>query len=352
MSVRLLASLCLILLPSWLFAQGFAGLGSEADGFSVPQRGTQLSFPQDHGPHPDYRIEWWYLTATLTGDDGQDYGIQWTLFRSALAPFAGEGLSSPQVWLGHAAVTTQHEHLYAERLSRGGISVAGVSADPFVAEIDDWYMRSTETSGDPLDRLALAASGPAFRYKLDLAADGPLVFHGDNGFSVKSQDGQASYYYAQPHYTVSGVLSLPTGDVAVTGAGWLDREWSSQPLSDNQTGWDWFSLAFDNGEKVMAFRLRDDQTGFRSGTWIAADGSTSTLRDGDITLTPTVTTQTSGARVPTEWRVDIPSSDTRVTITALNPNSWMGTTVPYWEGPVYVSGSHSGRGYLEMTGYE
>jgi len=24
---------------------------------------------------------------------------------------------------------------------------------------------------------------------------------------------------------------------------------------------------------------------------------------------------------------------------------------PYWEGPVFATGSHEGRGYLEMTGY-
>ena len=29
----------------------------------------------------------------------------------------------------------------------------------------------------------------------------------------------------------------------------------------------------------------------------------------------------------------------------------MNLSIPYWEGPVAVSGSHSGLGYLEMTGY-
>ena len=35
----------------------------------------------------------------------------------------------------------------------------------------------------------------------------------------------------------------------------------------------------------------------------------------------------------------------------LNAKSWMGTSFPYWEGPISFAGSHAGVGYLEMTGY-
>ena len=41
-----------------------------------------------------------------------------------------------------------------------------------------------------------------------------------------------------------------------------------------------------------------------------------------------------------------------VTVTALNEDAWMATSIPYWEGPVTVTGSHQGIGYLEMTGYD
>ena len=80
-------------------------MGQPVEGFALPQRGP-FSFPADHGPHDDFRIEWWYLTATLTGPDGTEYGAQWTLFRSAQAPDEAEGWASPQLWMGHAAVTT------------------------------------------------------------------------------------------------------------------------------------------------------------------------------------------------------------------------------------------------------
>ncbi|WP_170751344.1 lipocalin-like domain-containing protein [Ruegeria lacuscaerulensis] len=346
MSVKYVLLILTLLLPSMAQSQGYAGLGGSAEGFDVPQAGYDFSFPQDHGPHPSYRIEWWYLTANLIGEDGRSYGLQWTLFRSALRPNEVEGWQSPQIWMGHAAVTTPEAHFFAERLSRGGIGQAGVTADPFAAWIDEWYMQ-----GDDLDRLNLRAQGADFGYDVSLEAQGPLVFHGNGGYSVKSADGQASYYYSQPFYAVEGTLRLPDGDIAVTGQAWLDREWSSQPLAADQTGWDWFSLSFDDGDKLMAFRLRGGRGDFTAATWIAPDGTTISLPDGAVRVLPLDTAQVADRDVPIRWQVTLPDRDLDVEVSAMTPDSWMATMFEYWEGPVTVTGSHSGRGYLEMTGY-
>ena len=329
-------------------AQGYAGLGgTAAEGFAEPSPETRLRFPRDHGPHPGFRIEWWYLTANLTGPDGTEYGVQWTLFRSALAPGEAEGWSSPQIWMGHAAATTPEDHYFAERLARGGIGQAGVRAAPFAAWIDEWRM-----AGDDLDALRLTASSPEFAYDLGLSARGPLVLHGKDGYSVKSADGQASHYYSQPAYRVSGTLTLPSGPVEVTGQGWLDREWSSQPLAPDQSGWDWFSLSFESGARLMGFRLRGKRGDFTSGTWIAPDGGATPLEPGALQIEPLKYAPVADRRVPVRWRLTLPARSLAVEVTPLNTQSWMGTSFAYWEGPVQVSGSHRGRGYLEMTGYE
>ena len=345
MNVR--ALLLAMLLPVAAWAQGFAGLGTTAEGFAVPQRPATFDFPTDHGPHPDYRIEWWYLTANLKAEDGTDYGLQWTLFRSALAPEAGEGWDTPQLWMGHAAVTTPDAHFVTERLARGGVGQAGATAEPFEAWIDDWTL-----SGPDFGQLRMTASGPDFAYDMALTAQGPLVFHGEDGYSVKSAEGQASYYYSQPFYAIEGTLTLPEGPVQVTGQAWLDREWSSQPLSENQSGWDWFSLSFDTG-KLMGFRLRQtDGTYYTSATWIAPDGSTTPYTDGVFDAEPLASATVAGRDVPIRWQVRFPPEGIDVTVHAINDQAWMDTSVPYWEGPVRVTGSHPGIGYLEMTGYE
>ena len=330
-------------------AQGFAGLGAEAVGFDAPQRGVAFSFPRDHGAHPRFRIEWWYVTANLTGEDGRDYGVQWTLFRSAAAPREAGGWASPQLWMGNAAVTTPDRHFSAERLGRGGIGQAGVTAAPFAAWIDEWRL---EAEGEGISRLAMTAAGPEFRYDLSLAATGPIVAQGEGGYSVKAASGQASRYYSQPFYTVTGALEIGGRRVAVTGKAWLDREWSSQPLSAGQTGWDWFSLHFDGGEKMMGFRLRDAAGDYTSGTWIAADGTPTPLAANALKVTPGETARVAGRDIPVTWRLTLPARGLDITVRALNADAWMATRYPYWEGPVRVTGSQGGIGYLEMTGYD
>ena len=326
-------------------AQGFAGLGTAEDGFAMPERGTMLRFPADHGPHPEFRIEWWYLTANLRGPDGTQYGAQWTLFRSAQHPGEAPGWTSPQIWMGHAAVTTPDAHHFAEKFARGGVGQAGARAAPFEAWIDDWRLH-----GPDLQTLRVEARGDAFSYALDLTATGPLVLHGDRGYSVKSADGQASYYYSQPAYTVTGLLDLET-PIPLTGQAWLDREWSSQPLAPDQTGWDWFSLSLDSGDRLMAFRLRGARGDFLSGTWISPSGETQSLLTKAFTLTPIERSEVAGRSIPTTWRLQLPNRALDIEVAAQNPQAWMGTSVAYWEGPVTAYGSHPGQGYLEMTGY-
>lgn len=337
-----------MLWPTSLLGQGFAGLGTDADGFALPKQGYVFDFPADHGPHPNYRIEWWYVTATLNGPDGTEYGLQWTLFRSALAPEDKDDWDSPQIWLAHAAVTTPNAHYVAEKFARGGIGQAGVVADPFRAWIDDWEM-----GGDTMLDVSLRAGDRDFGYDVRLSTDKPFVPQGNAGYSVKSAGGQASYYYSQPFYTVSGTLRLPEGPVEVKGQAWLDREWSSQPLSDSQDGWDWFSLAFDDGARLMGFRLRDREgADYTAATWIEADGTPTPYPDGAFSAEPLGWHEVANRDVPVRWRVTLPDRNVDVEVDALNPNAWMGTSIAYWEGPIRITGSHQGRGYLEMTGYE
>ena len=336
---RLLARLAaLAALPAAARAQGFAGLGQGGGGFALPDPATVLRFPADHGPHPAFRIEWWYLTAVLRGADGRDHGVQWTLFRSALGP------GGPQAWMAHLGITTPDRHHSGERLARGGVGQAGVVAAPFDAWLDDWRLH-----GPSPDALTLSARTAEAGYDLSLTARGPLVLHGEAGFSVKSDGGVASHYYSQPFYEVSGTLHLPEGPLAVEGRGWLDREWSSEPLEADQDGWDWFSLHLDDGHRLMAFQLRGGSP-FDYASWIAPDG-TVTPHYGDLVLEPLATARVAGRDVPVRWRLALPPRGVDLELAAVNPDSWQGTLFPYWEGPVTGGGTHDARGYLEMTGY-
>jgi len=337
--------------------QGFAGLGEGSPDFEQVSPDTTINFPTDHRAHDGYRIEWWYVTANLTASDGTPMGLQWTLFRNALTPGLdqsqdrGSGWSEPVIWMGHAAVTSPSYHLSAERFGRGGVGQAGVTVDnAFDAWIDDWSLKNA--NGPSFKTLRATASGERFSYDVMLNTNQLPVLQGDQGYSVKSDNGQASHYYSQPFYSVSGTVTVDGQDVEVTGKAWLDREWSSQFLSGDQTGWDWFSLHLENGEKVMLFQLRGgDGDAFYSGNHILPDGKTQQLSRGAIIVIPQQQTRINGRKVPTGWRVEIPELDLNVTTRAINRKAMMETLFSYWEGPISFSGSHDGVGYLEMTGY-
>ena len=255
--------------------------------------------------------------------------------------------------MAHAGVTRADTHRFSETFSRGGIGQAGVTATPFAAWIDDWEMKGSErTDARALAPMTLKASGTDFSYSLTLEADRPVVLQGDHGYSRKSERGQASYYYSQPFYRARGTLIIDDTPVAVAGQAWMDREWSSQPLDADQTGWDWLSLHLSSGDKLMLYRLRQkDGKDYPFGNWISASGETQMIAGSDIQMIPKATAEGAGRKLPVEWQIAIPSRSFSISCKPLNPGAWMGTGFSYWEGPISFAGTHDGVGYLELTGY-
>jgi predicted secreted hydrolase len=346
--------LALLCLRARADAQGFAGLSEDAADFVRVEPGKVFSFPSDHGAHPDFRIEWWYVTANLRDNSGTPFGAQWTLFRQALAPGTqGEGWANQQIWMAHAAVTRADTHRFNQSYARGGVGQAGVTVEPFAAWIDSWAMRGADAfNANDIAPLALNASAKDFSYALELAADHPLVLQGDGGYSKKSLREQASYYYSQPFFKARGRLTIDDKPIEVSGLAWMDREWSSQPLAPDQKGWDWFALHFASGEKLMLYRMRqNDGNHYVSGNWIVPDGPARQLGPSDIRMIPGAPVDIDGHKLPVTWQIAIPSLSLSIEATALNDRAWMGTSFAYWEGPIGFSGSHTGVGYLELTGY-
>jgi predicted secreted hydrolase len=255
--------------------------------------------------------------------------------------------------MGHAAVTSARTHRFGETFARGGVGQAGVEAKPFAAWIDAWEMRGSDrTDAMTISPLDLRASAKDFSYALHLTADRPLILQGDGGYSKKSEREQASYYYSQPFLNVAGHIAIEDRPIDVTGQAWMDREWSSQPLAADQTGWDWFALHFATGEKLMLYRMRQtDGHHYASGNWILPDGKTRQILSTDVEMVPNAPVEIERHKLPVAWHVAIPSLALSIECAPLNAKSWMGTGVSYWEGPISFAGSHSGVGYLEMTGY-
>ncbi|WP_373954344.1 lipocalin-like domain-containing protein [Vibrio pomeroyi] len=331
------------------------------DQFTPVDKGLDIKFPADHQAHPDFRHEWWYLTANLIDENGNELGVQWTQFRFAAAPENSvdqtkqpkqTAWQSQQIYMAHSAVTTKDKHYADEKWSRDQAELAGVSASPLRVYLDDWQWSS---STNDLFPATLNASSEQFGYSLTLTSDAPYQKQGEQGYSTKSSDEKvASYYYSQPFIDVSGNVTIDGVTHKVSGKGWIDREWSSQFLLDSQQGWDWFALRLNDETSLVVFQLRNSTTGeanYANARLMQQDGSGIAISQQDITLTAIKQTEIDGRDYPTEWHISIPSQQIELTVSALNPKAKMPLSVPYWEGPIVIEGTHSGTGYMELTGY-
>ncbi|WP_339752446.1 lipocalin-like domain-containing protein [uncultured Marinobacter sp.] len=334
---------------------GFAGLAGVAElesevPFLQPGLGDRLSFPEDFGPHPQHRIEWWYLTANLETAGGDSLGLQWTQFRQAIKPRPVDAEPLPAsewpleaAWMAHGAVSFKGRHYFAEKLARGDVGHAGAIAEPLTVWLDNWQL--SDPSGDGPWQLRVSAD--SWSYDLFMSINRGPVAHGNQGFSTKSASGEGSMYFSLVDLQIEGTVTLGDETLDVSGQGWFDREWSSQFLKAGQQGWDWFALHLDSGDKLMAFQLREDGGAFRSGTWIPEKGEPVALTPDQLRMAPV----SGQSGYPRQWQLEVAGYGVSLEVSAPVGDYRNTGLYPYWESPVTVSGSHSGVGYMELTGY-
>ena len=338
-------------------------LGGAPEGFARATQARALRFPQDHGPHPEYRSEWWYFTGNLAGHGGRRFGFQLTVFRFALAPDPPARTSAwaaRQVYMGHLAVSdvaARRFHAF-ERVSREALGLAGATADPVRVWVEDWSVQALPEG----DGFRLSAGEAGVGLELTLRPAKPLVLQGDRGLSQKSAEpGNASYYYSYTRMSAAGQIRVGGEVVPVEGLAWMDREWSTSALGPDQVGWDWLALQLGDGRDLMFYRLRRrDGTvdPFSQGSVVQADGTARALRAEDVAVEVLAqwVSPRDGARYPARWRLRVPSESLDLTVEPLLADQELLLSVRYWEGAVRATGTSGGRpvagyGYVELTGY-
>jgi predicted secreted hydrolase len=330
-------------------------------GYRQAAPGYHYTFPRDHFEHPAYRTEWWYYTGNVRDTDGKRFGFELVFFRQGQELREGDNPSAWRIedlYLAHLAVTDIDErHFFShERLNRAGPGIAGASFEQQRVWNGNW---SAAWHGE---RQVLAATAQEIRFRMELQPLKQPVVHGVNGVSQKgNQPGEASYYVSMTRLAVSGELTVGGKRHSVTGTAWMDHEWFTNQLDPEQTGWDWFSAQFDDQTELMLFRLRrKDGTvdAHSAGTYVDREGRARHLTQADFSLTPLDFWRSprTGASYPVHWRVQAPSLgltlDAAAAYNAQELVSDDSDGPNYWEGAVTYSGSRTGLGYLEMTGYD
>ncbi|MGB5622250.1 MAG: lipocalin-like domain-containing protein [Gammaproteobacteria bacterium] len=339
--------------------------GDDDPGYQRALPGQRPGLPADHGPHPDFRSEWWYFTGNLSSETGRHFGFQLTFFRFALAPqpvARASAWATRQLWMAHLALTdTDGRRFFSrERLARGAQGLAGADAMPFQVWLEDWSARSLDQAFLPL---RLAAGDADFGLELHLQPGREPVFQGDDGYSAKGPEpGNASLYYSYTRMPAAGTLRVGGERLAVTGLAWLDREWSTSALGPNLAGWDWFSIQLDDGSDLMFYALRRKDgsiDALSAGTLVEPDGRIVRLGRDTVELDPGERwhSPATGAAYPVRWTLTIPSLELELAVDPRLESQEMDLSVRYWEGAIQVRGNRDGKpvtggGYLEMTGYD
>jgi len=319
--------------------------------------GYRMQFPRDEGSHPEFRMEWWYLTGWLN-DNAGPLGFQVTFFRARpeLKHDNPSAFAPRQVLIAHAALSdpTHGRLIHAQRTARAGFELAGADEGRARVWIDHWRLLQEENS------YRARISAQEFSLELTFTATQPPMKQGQDGFSRKGPAPEsASYYYSIPHLKVGGSVTRDGKLRRVAGTAWMDHEWSSQYLEKEATGWDWIGINLDGGAALMAFRMRDKDGGhfWAGGTLRRADGSTRVFAPGEVRFTPGREWKSArtGTSYPVSWRVS--AGDLEFAIEPLFDDQEHDTRVStgtiYWEGAVRAlrDGKPAGLGYLELTGY-
>lgn len=343
----------------------FSDLLSKDDAnFARALKPIRFIFPEDHGAHNAYRTEWWYFTGNLNNPEGRRFGYELTFFRFALSDKTQSSLSAwrtNQSYMAHLTLTDVKESRFYtdERFGRSGNGLAGADQTRYQVWLYDWSARS-ENADFPL---RLKAHSDQFAIDLVLEAQKGPVLQGNNGLSQKSDEpGNASYYYSYTRLATQGQLDIGGARHSVTGMSWMDREWSTSSLSEEQSGWDWFALQLSDNTELMFYRLRlkdGRQDSHSAGSIVLADNSKVPLTIEDVSIKEIDHWQSphSKIRYPSKWQLKVPSHNLSIDITPLIPDQELNVTYRYWEGAVEVKGTKdgkavSGQGYVELTGYQ
>lgn len=334
-------------------------------GFVAADGSRPLTFPDDFGAHPDFRTEWWYYTGNLQTPDGRRFGFELTVFRVGLLPPTVE-LPDDSQWYNHslyfahfAVSDIANERFYAfERYSRPGPGLAGAQSALYRVWLEDWNI--TENTSRVY---RLQAAQAEIALDLTLTDEMGVILHGENGYSRKGENiTNASYYYSQPRLRADGFVQVDDVRYPVTGLAWKDHEFSTGVLDENQTGWDWFSLQFEDGPALMLFQLRENNgetSAASSGTFISADGVARPLQktDFEITVLDEWRSPHTEGVYPAGWEIRLDQPNCQLEV-----HPWMADqeinfpAVTYWEGAVRYEGTCDGapvrgNGYIELTGY-
>lgn len=334
--------------------------------YRSPYPVVPISLPRDDAGHPA-PIEWWYYTGHFATAEGREYGFQLTFFKAYAPPEARllgvvpAFIVAEKGHVAHAAITDIGGGRFemAERADFWGYP-ARASYRELDVQVGGWYARR---AADGVSHELFATVGNR-RLRLILTPLKPAALHGEPPGIQSMGPGGVSYYLSYTRMALRGeYLECELWRCQrheVHGQAWHDHQWGDFDIS-SYAGWDWFSLQFDDETELMLYLIREPSGRYQqqAGSFVTREGRVIPLTAADFALTASGASWQSpatGAIYPMGWQLQVPRLGIDVAVApvllAQEMDTRASTGIVYWEGAVRVSGSHSGKGYVELTNYD
>ena len=316
----------------------FSDNKASEDIINAGQRNSLVTLPLDDGPH-DVMTEWWYYSGHLETATGRQFSYHYTIF--AHRALANHTIIHATLLDQETGITYAYENripgFYTQPLGRDGVQI----------NQGQWKMKII----NGIDTLMGKAEN--FSFDLDLNDQhGPVMQDGDGlaDFKVAGE----SYYYSRPRMKTSGQVMVDGQIYTVSGSSWFDHQWGE--FRAGVLDWEWFALQLDDGANVMLFQLKDHQGEdvYLGGTY-SKDGRHHQLKSDDFALTALDKFYSEKTRTTYQnaWRIEIPEYGVDLQAKAVKANSEFDARKSsyslYWEGPLAISGSHTGKAFLEVS---
>jgi predicted secreted hydrolase len=318
-------------------------------GEKSPYGPAQVHLPKDEGAHPESKMEWWYLNATVSDNEGHQYTAMLAYFNKASLrpPLKIISIADLDAGVFHQDVPTISQLMVAKpNYAEGGLDLRWNDYDRWYRTDQDSYHYSVQAKGDSIG------------FSFDLVQEKDPLMVGGNGL-IEWTEG-STYYYSLTRLQVGGQIEIEGKAIDVEGIGWMDHQWMEDMA---EKGWQWFSIQLDDDTDIICWNIvnTDNSVQSRDLTMMFADGSIYHTTDLELAATDSWVSPDTKETYGMTWKLREPGHDIDLEIKARFPQQEIillkevpQYTWQIWEGGTTVSGqidgsAVSGIGYAELV---
>ena len=315
-----------------------------------------IRFPRDELAH-GCNIEWWYFNGHLRDQLGRQYSYMHALFKADLEKLGFRMLSKTPLktaYFTHSILTD----IAAKKSYPLSNQIVMLSQDSFTKKqlfinyINPFIVGGyTNYSIDKPDKHAYHIKTEMLN--LNMSSLKKPMLEGGKGFIDFGES--RTYYYSLTRLKTRGHIKIGSRNLKVSGLSWMDHQWAD--MKNIKNSWNWFCMQLDNGADLVCFEYKEAGKKSVMADIMSRNGRQENFRRVSIRPVgkPWKSPDTK-VRYPLKWKIEIPEREISLAVSPqITKQEIVSGPFNYWEGPIDVRGSFSGKavsgiGFMELVG--